>query len=57
MPSATSRTQGCHIRKGGDGWVQGYNGQAAVDSDQQIIMAIGVSNQASGAPHLRRMVE
>jgi hypothetical protein len=57
MPSATSRTQGCHIRKGGDGWVQGYNGQAAVDSDQQSIMAIGVSNQASGAPHLRRMVE
>ena len=46
-----------HILKGGDGWIQGYNCQAAVDGDHQIIVAIGVSNQASDAPHLEPMVE
>ena len=46
-----------HILKGGDGWIQGYNCQAAVDGDHQIIVAMGVSNQASDAPHLQPMVE
>jgi transposase len=46
-----------HILKGGDGWIQGYNCQAAVDDDHQIIVAVGVSNQASDAPHLQPMVE
>ena len=46
-----------HILKGGDGWIQGYNCQAAVDGDHQIIVAVGVSNQASDAPHLQPMVE
>jgi len=46
-----------HILKGGDGWIQGYNCQAAVDSDHQIIVAVGVSNQASDAPHLEPMLE
>jgi hypothetical protein len=45
------------ILKGGDGWIQGYNCQAAVDGDHQIIVAVGVSNQASDAPHLQPMVE
>ncbi len=36
-----------HILKGGDGWIQGYNCQAAVDGDHQIIVAVRVSNQAS----------
>jgi transposase len=46
-----------HILKGGDGWIQGYNCQAAVDGDQQIIVAVGVSNQASDAPHFEPMLE
>ena len=46
-----------HILKGGDGWIQGYNCQAAVDGDHQIIVAVGVSNQASDAPHFEPMVE
>jgi hypothetical protein len=41
-----------HILKGSDGWVQGYNAQAAVDGDHQVIVDIGVSNQASDAVHL-----
>lgn len=36
-----------HILKGSDGWMQGYSTQAAVDGDHQVIVAIGVSNQAS----------
>jgi len=46
-----------HFLKGADGWIQGYNAQAAVDSDHQVIMAIGVSNQPSDAVHLLPMLE
>ena len=46
-----------HILKGADGWLQGYNAQAAVDGDHQVIVAIGVSNQASDAVHLLPMLE
>jgi hypothetical protein len=46
-----------HILKGADGWIQGCNYQAAVDSDHQMIVAIGVSNQASDAVHLLPMLE
>ena len=46
-----------HILKGSDGWIQGYNCQAAVDSDHQVIVAIGVSNQPSDAVHLLPMLE
>ena len=46
-----------HILKGGDGWIQGYNCQAAVDGDHQVIVAVGISNQASDASHLLPMVE
>jgi len=46
-----------HILKGGDGWIQGYNCQAAVDGDHQIIVAVGVSNQASDQHHFVPMVE
>jgi transposase len=45
------------ILKGADGWIQGYNCQAAVDSDHQVIVAIGVSNQPSDAVHLLPMLE
>ncbi len=40
-----------HILKAEDGWIQGYNCQAEVDGDHQIILAVGGSNQASDAPH------
>ena len=46
-----------HILKGTDGWMQGYNCQAAVDGDHQVIVAIGVSNQPSDAVHLLPMLE
>jgi transposase len=46
-----------HILKGSDGWIQGYNCQAAVDRDHQVIVAIGVSNQASDAVHLLPMLK
>lgn len=46
-----------HILKGGDGWIQGYNAQAAVDGDHQVIVAMGVSNQPSDAVHLLPMLE
>jgi transposase len=48
---------GSHILKGADGWIQGYNAQAAVDRDHQVIVAIGVSNQPSDAVHLLPMLE
>jgi hypothetical protein len=38
-------------------WIQGYSAQAAVDADLQVIVAIGVSNQASDAVHLMPMLE
>jgi transposase len=46
-----------HILKGGDGWIQGYNCQGAVDGDHQIIVAVGVSNQASDQHHFVPMLE
>ena len=46
-----------HILKGADGWIQGYNCQAAVDGDHEVIVAIGVSNQPSDAVHLLPMLE
>ena len=46
-----------HILKGSDGWIQGYNCQAAVDGDHQVIVAIGVSNQPSDAVHLLPMLQ
>ena len=45
------------IMKGGDGaWVQGYNAQAAVDRDHQVIVAADLTNQAADAPHLPEML-
>ena len=46
-----------HILKGSAGWMQGYSAQAAVDGDHQVIVAIGISNQASDAAHLLPMLE
>lgn len=45
------------IMKGGDGaFIQGYNGQAAVDRDHQVITACDLTDQAADAPHLLDMV-
>jgi len=38
-------------------FIQGYNAQAAVDVDSQIIVAAQLSNQAADGPHLVGMVE
>ncbi|WP_225867658.1 transposase [Cyanobium sp. NIES-981] len=46
-----------HILRGSGGWIQGYNAQAAVDGDHQVIVAIGVSNQPSDAVHLLPVLE
>jgi transposase len=46
------------IMKAGDGsWVQGYNAQAAVDHDWQVIIACELTNQAADAPHLKGLTE
>lgn len=38
-------------------FIQGYNAQAAVDSDHQVIVAQEVGNQAADAPYLKEMVD
>ena len=37
--------------------IQGYNCQLAVDSDHQVIVALGVSNQAPDVEHLEPIVQ
>ena len=45
------------IMKGGDGgFIQGYNGQAAVDADHQVITACDLTDQAADAPHLQALM-
>jgi len=48
---------GSWVMKCGSGYIQGYNAQAAVDSKHQVIVAIGVSNQAPDVEHLVPMLE
>jgi transposase len=38
-------------------FIQGYNAQAAVDSDYQVIVAAAVTRQASDSPHTEPVVE
>lgn len=46
------------IMKSGTGeWVQGYNAQAAVDTDHQVIVACDLTNMAADAPHLKPLME
>lgn len=45
------------IQKTGDGFVQGYNCQAAVDDAHQIIVAEAVTNQPPDVEHLAPMLE
>lgn len=44
------------ILKGGAGYVQGYNCQAVVDEEHQIIIAAGASNQAPDVEYLKPML-
>ena len=44
------------IMKARDGFIQGYNAQAAVDAAHQVIVAQGLTNQASDAPQLEPML-
>jgi transposase len=46
-----------HIMQSDGSWIQGYNCQAAVDGDHQVIVAIGVSNQPPDVEHLQAMLE
>ena len=45
------------IMKTGDGFIQGYNAQAVVDQEHQIILAADVSNQSPDAEHLVPMLD
>jgi transposase len=45
------------IMKTGDGFIQGYNAQAAVDADHQVIVAQGLTNNAADAPQLAPMLQ
>jgi len=45
------------IQKTGDGFVQGYNCQAAVDDAHQVIVAEAVTNQPPDVEHLPPMLE
>ena len=44
------------IMKTGDGFVQGYNCQAAVDEERQIVVAQAVTNQCPDPEHLPAML-
>ncbi len=44
------------IMKAGNGYIQGYNCQAAVDAEHQIVVALGVTNQAPDQEHLPPML-
>jgi transposase len=44
------------IMKARDGFIQGYTAQAAVDAAYQVIVAQGLTNQASDAPQLEPML-
>lgn len=46
-----------HIMKSDGKLLQGYNCQAAVDGDHQVIVAMGVSNQPPDPEHLVPMLE
>jgi len=41
----------------GGSYLQGYNCQLAVDSDHQVIVAVGVSNQPPDVEHLEPMLQ
>ena len=46
-----------HLMQSGGTYLQAYNFQLAVDSDHQVIVAVGVSNQPPDVEHLEPMLE
>ncbi len=44
------------LKSGTGAWVQGYNGQVAVDQDWQVIVACALSAQAADVEHLPEML-
>jgi hypothetical protein len=44
------------MRCGTGEWVQGYNGQAAVDSEHQVIVACDLTNQGDDTPHFQPLL-
>jgi len=46
-----------HLIQSGGSYLQGYNCQLAVDSDHQVIVAVGVSNQPPDVEHLEPMLQ
>ena len=46
-----------HLMQSGGSYLQGYNCQVAVDSDHQVIVALGVSNQPPDVEHLEPMLQ
>ena len=63
-PSATTAARACgytgpdsHLMQSGGSDLQGYNCQLAVDSDDQAIVAVGVSNQPPDVEHLEPMLQ
>jgi len=46
-----------HVMKSDGNYIQGYNCQLAVDSDHQVIVAVGVSNQPPDVEHLEPMLQ
>jgi len=46
-----------HLMQSGGSYLQGYNCQLAVDSDHQVIVAVGVSNQPPDVVHLEPMLQ
>ena len=45
------------LMQSGGAYLQGYNCQVAVDSDHQVIVAVGVSNQPPDVEHLEPMLQ
>jgi hypothetical protein len=45
------------LMESGETYLQGYNCQLAVDSDHQVIVAVGVSTQPPDVEHLKPMLE
>ncbi len=45
------------IQKTKDGFIQGFNGQAAVDEENQVIVAVALTNQPPDAQHFIPMLE
>ena len=46
-----------HLMQSGGSYLQGYNCQLAVDSDHQVIVAVGVSNHPADVEHLEPMLQ